>query len=695
MVDLPSNSSPSSSASSGPEPRGTVLVAHADGELLKYIVQTLEEAYRVLTAANGGAALALISETPPDVILGDPALLGMNGLGLLKALRSNADTRNIPVILLTSDEDAGDSLADDYLSQPLVRRDLLARVRLQFELVRARKEATFTQKLARQRDSEREQLASALAREREARQTAELLNQLGPLLLAERDTQRLTQRVTDLATQLTGAEFGALFHNVLDSSGGSYMLYTLSGVPHEAFEQFPMPRNTAVFAPTFTGEAIVRSDDITKDPRYGKNAPYKGMPPGHLPVRSYLAAPVISRSGEVLGGLFFGHSKVGVFTEQHEDLARGIAAQAAIALDNARLFTEAQQTRERYEFLAESIPQMVWTADSDGRLDYVNQKAVNYLGSADAITGMRWVHSVHKDDREHALERWNHALGTGEIYEVALRLKRALDGDYRWHLARALPMNGPDGAIIKWFGTCTDIEDQKRVESQLRRANQDLEQFAYSASHDLQEPLRQVATFSQMIQRNYRGRLDERADEFIDYTVQGALRMENLVRDLLAYTQAAKITEAAAAPANVKAAVDDACQNLKMSIQENQAEVEAGSLPAVRVHHVQLVQLFQNLIGNAIKYRGKDAPRIRISVEREGVRWRFCVMDNGIGIAPRYHSQIFGLFKRLHGGAQYTGTGIGLAICQKIVEQYGGRIWVESALGEGAKFYFTLPASGS
>jgi light-regulated signal transduction histidine kinase (bacteriophytochrome) len=252
-------------------------------------------------------------------------------------------------------------------------------------------------------------------------------------------------------------------------------------------------------------------------------------------------------------------------------------------------------------------------------------------------------------------------------------------------------MYGPAGTILKWFGTCTDIEEQKRIESKLRRANQDLEQFAYSASHDLREPLRQVATFTQMLQRTYKGRLDHRADEFIDYTVQGALRMENLVRDLLSYTHAAKITDAPPERVDVNAVVTEACQNLKMAIQENQAVIEADKLPAVPVHQFQLVQLFQNLIGNAIKYRGEDIPRITISVERESARWRFCVTDNGIGIAPRYHSQIFGLFKRLHGGAKYAGTGIGLAICQKIVEQYGGQIWVESVLGEGAKFYFTLP----
>jgi light-regulated signal transduction histidine kinase (bacteriophytochrome) len=253
-------------------------------------------------------------------------------------------------------------------------------------------------------------------------------------------------------------------------------------------------------------------------------------------------------------------------------------------------------------------------------------------------------------------------------------------------------MHDAHGTIVKWFGTCTDIEDQKRIESQLRRANQDLEQFAYSASHDLQEPLRQVATFTQMLQRRYKGHLDERADEFIGYTVQGALRMEMLVRDLLSYTQAAQVGEAPPTEVDVNSVVKEAFQNLKMSIQENQAVLEVDSLPTLLIHRVQLVQLFQNLIGNALKYRGEDTPRIRISAEREGTWWPFSVEDNGIGIAPRYHEQVFGLFKRLHGGDKYKGTGIGLAICQKIVEQHGGRIWVESAVGEGSRFYLTLPA---
>lgn len=177
----------------------------------------------------------------------------------------------------------------------------------------------------------------------------EALNRTAALTAIERDLDRVVQTVTDTGVELTGAEFGAFFYNVVDRTGESYMLYTLSGAPREAFSKFPMPRNTAVFAPTFEGEGIVRSDDIKLDPRYGRNAPRKGMPEGHLPVTSYLAVPVKSRSGEVLGGLFFGHSAKGVFTEAHERRIVGLAAQAAIAIDNARLFTAVQSANETLE----------------------------------------------------------------------------------------------------------------------------------------------------------------------------------------------------------------------------------------------------------------------------------------------------------------------------------------------------------
>uniref|UniRef100_UPI0028113CC7 sensor histidine kinase n=1 Tax=Phenylobacterium sp. TaxID=1871053 RepID=UPI0028113CC7 len=178
-------------------------------------------------------------------------------------------------------------------------------------------------------------------------QTLQVLNATGAALAAELDLEKVVQIVTDAGVGITGAQFGAFFYNLVNEAGESYTLYTLSGVDRSAFERFPMPRNTEVFAPTFEGSGVVRSDDITKDPRYGRSAPYHGMPPGHLPVRSYLAVPVISRSGEVLGGLFFGHAEPARFTAMAEELIRGVAGQASVAIDNARLFQASQQELAR------------------------------------------------------------------------------------------------------------------------------------------------------------------------------------------------------------------------------------------------------------------------------------------------------------------------------------------------------------
>lgn len=196
-----------------------------------------------------------------------------------------------------------------------------------------------------QRKHAEEALQTSQEQLRDEAATVAAINRIGQTLVSELDQQKLVQALTDAAIELVGAQFGAFFYNVVNAKGESYALYTLSGAPREAFSHFPMPGNTDVFAPTFRGEGIVRSDDITKDPRYGRHAPYYGMPEGHLPVRSYLAAPVVSRSGEVLGGLFFGHEAVGVFTKRHEELLVGLAAQAAIALDNARLYRQAEQAR--------------------------------------------------------------------------------------------------------------------------------------------------------------------------------------------------------------------------------------------------------------------------------------------------------------------------------------------------------------
>ncbi len=203
---------------------------------------------------------------------------------------------------------------------------------------------------------------------REQAEIIETVNRLWQTVAGELDMHKLVQAVTDAATNISNAQFGSFFYNVLDESGESYMLYTLSGVPREAFAHFPMPRNTDIFAPTFRGEGMVLIEDVKKDPRYGKNSPYYGMPPGHLPVTSYLAVPVVSRSGEVYGGLFFGHPDAGVFTEREARIVEGIAAQASVAMDNARLFEAAQRARTEAEHSAAEKERLYREAQESNRL---------------------------------------------------------------------------------------------------------------------------------------------------------------------------------------------------------------------------------------------------------------------------------------------------------------------------------------
>jgi PAS domain S-box-containing protein len=228
-----------------------------------------------------------------------------------------------------------------------------------------------------------------------------------------------------------------------------------------------------------------------------------------------------------------------------------------------------------------------------------------------------------------------------------------------------------------------------RSNEALRQSNDDLNQFAYAASHDLQEPLRMVALYSQLLQRKYFGNLDANADQYISYVVGGARRMEMLLKDLLTYSQTGSSAEGPAETVDFTDVIRKVLLNLQASVEQSGALITWDAIPAVHAHEIRLVQLLQNLVGNAIKYRGEDAPRIHISAEWQEPEWVLSVQDNGIGIAPEYAQQIFKIFKRLH-GQDYPGTGIGLAICQRIVETYGGRIWVESN-GKGSRFHFTLP----
>jgi signal transduction histidine kinase len=239
-----------------------------------------------------------------------------------------------------------------------------------------------------------------------------------------------------------------------------------------------------------------------------------------------------------------------------------------------------------------------------------------------------------------------------------------------------------------------NAELERRVEERTRelsRMNDELRQFAYVASHDLQEPLRTVASYAQLLARRYRGKLDQDADEFIAYMVSGVTRMHTLLNDMLAYSRVTESRDRPLVPANLNAVVQSALMNLDLTISENHAAVHVDPLPTLHGDEIQLTQVFQNLIGNAIKYKSEEPPEIAITAEEGQDEWTICVSDNGIGVDPQYSERIFGIFKRLH-GRELPGTGMGLAICKRIIERHNGRIWVEPRNGMGSRFCFTLPA---
>ncbi|HLJ18396.1 MAG TPA: PAS domain S-box protein [Bryobacteraceae bacterium] len=359
-----------------------------------------------------------------------------------------------------------------------------------------------------------------------------------------------------------------------------------------------------------------------------------------------------------------------------------------------------RESEERFRTLAAALPELIWSAGPDGSIEYVNPLWREYAGwSANQPANQDpWTELLHPEDRERYLQGWSKSLGTGAGFEVQCRLRRASDKAYRWFLCRAVPVRDSSGKIVRWLGGCTDVHDQmesaaqlQRANDALRRSNADLEQFAYAASHDLQEPLRMVAIYTQLLQQEYRDKLDDTAHMYIDFAVRGARRMEALLKDLLSYSRITSAPTGHIETVQASEALIAALLNLQAAIQENGAVISSGELPTVRMAKFQLVQLFQNLIGNALKYRRAERPTITIQAERQGRDWLISVRDNGIGIERQYLTQIFGVFRRLHGN-EYDGTGIGLAMCQKIVERSGGRIWAESEPGKGSTFFLTLPA---
>ena len=420
--------------------------------------------------------------------------------------------------------------------------------------------------------------------------------------------------------------------------------------------------------------------------------------------RSAISVPLISKD-QVIGGLNLRSFKSNAYTERDLRIAESIGMQIAGAIANALLFAEHKRTEEalraserKFRDLYDHAPLAYHEYDAKGCITNVNRTDLEMLGyTAEEMIGRPiWKLNVNEDAaRAQVMAKLTGTLPPGQQLE---RIYRRKDGTTFPVLIEDRLILDEKGAIKGIRCMIQDITERKRIEEALRqkteelaRSNKDLEQFAYVASHDLQEPLRMVTSYVQLLAKRYQGKLDTDANEFIGFAVDGAVRMRKLINDLLTYsrvgTQGNELS-----PTDSEAVLALSLNDLKLAIEENGALVTHDPLPRVMADHSQLSQLFQNLIGNAIKFRSNEPPRVHLSASRNGNGWTFSVRDNGIGIAAEYSERIFVIFQRLHSRKEYAGTGIGLAICKKIVERHGGRIWVESEIGKGATFCFILPA---
>jgi PAS domain S-box-containing protein len=425
------------------------------------------------------------------------------------------------------------------------------------------------------------------------------------------------------------------------------------------------------------------------------------------------------------------------YRERTAELERANERLRAEAGERGRAEAALRESEARLRTLTAALPHIVWEAGPDGLPEYYNRRWYEYTGlTVEDSLGHGWTTPLHPEDRAPTLRRWQESVATGTPYQIDYRLRGA-DGVYRWFYGLALPHRDAVGRIVKWFGTCTDIDDRKRTRedleervrertrelteanaalqaeieerkrleakaevsaAELQRSNRELEEFASVASHDLQEPLRKIQTFGDRLQSKCAADLGEQGREFLERMLSSAARMRSLIDDLLTYSRISTRTLPFTA-VDLNVVTREVVSDLEGRLHQTGGRVEAGSLPTLEADALQMRQLLQNLVSNGLKFhRPGEPPVVRVEAEvlpgdegEAGPRVRLAVGDNGIGFEEVYLDRIFTMFQRLHGRTEYDGTGVGLAICRKIVERHHGHITARSAPGQGATFLVTLP----
>ena len=589
---------------------------------------------------------------------------------------------------------------------------------------------------------------------REQTEVVETVNRIGRVLSAELDLQKLVQAVTDAATELCDAHFGSFFYNVLDERGASFMLYTLSGVPREAFAHFPMPRATDLFGPTFRGEGTVRCDDVRLDPRYGKNSPYYGMPKGHPPVTSYLAVPVISRTGEVLGGLFFGHSEAGIFTEREARIVEGLAAQTAVAMDNARLFETAQKARAEAEeaerrsaFLAEASAVLASSLDYETTLVSMARLAVPRIADWCVVDmlepdrSVRRVAAAHVDPAKMALAHELHGRypphaddshgvpevirsGKSELYagipdelleesaqdEEHLRILRelGLKSAIVVPLAARGRMLGAITFINAESGRTYDAHDLSLAEDLARRAalavdnarlyqeseivNRAKDEFLATLSHELRTPLTAVLGWAHLLRS---GRIDKDSSvQALEIIERNARAQAQLIDDLLDVSRiiTGKLRLEVRA-VEIPPVIESAIETIRPAAEAKDIRLRMvldSFAGPISGDPNRLQQIVWNLLSNAIKFTPKGG-RVEVRLERVASHVEVAVSDTGTGIKPEFLPHVFDRFRQADSTTTRSHGGLGLGLAiVRHLVELHGGTAHADSLGEGQGATFTL-----
>jgi PAS domain S-box-containing protein len=543
----------------------------------------------------------------------------------------------------------------------------------------------------------------------ELQRKLEVVVSTGLLLAQKLDLQAIVQSTTDAGLLLSGAQFGAFFYNVINAEGESYLLYTLAGVDRAKFDKFPMPRNTQVFAPTFEGTGVVRSADITKDPRYGHNAPHHGMPAGHLPVRSYLAVPVKTQSGEVLGGLFYGHEKTDVFQEEAETLVTTIAAYAATAIENFRL--REQLTNKIAEFqhseirlkdatkhlgelaaIVESSDDAIISKDLTGRINSWNPAAERILGyTSDEIVGSSILRIIPPELHPEEVTILQKIRNGQRIdhYET-IRLTK---GGERLNVSLSVsPLRDETGKVIGASKILRDISGKKRMEASLIQAEKVAAagRMAATIAHEINNPLEAVVNLLYLAKMRA---TDTEQISFLDSAESELNRVSHIARQTLGFYREHSAPKSISPAELVSEAVriyKPRCKVAGITVTTN-----LNSERRIMLRQGEIMQVVSNLISNAI-YAMPQGGTLCLAVEdgpNEGVV--LVVGDTGVGIPPENLARVYEAFFTTRSS---IGTGIGLFITKQFVEGHGGTIAIESSTSadsHGTKVSIFLPSRNS